>query len=134
MLSSFVSLESGRPFNVFAGLDANADGNPLSDRPGLLGRNTLIGPGYASVDLRIARDVQFNERWKSQFSVDFFNLFNRVNIKDLNTVLGSADLSAPPISSFKPQEMCLILVRSSLAPGLCFRRSEGASSHERQAY
>jgi hypothetical protein len=100
-LSSFVSLESGRPFNVFAGLDANGDGNPLSDRPGLLGRNTLIGPGYASVDLRIARDVQFNERWKSQFSVDFFNLFDRVNIKDLNTVWGSADLSAPPISSFK---------------------------------
>jgi len=98
---SFVSLESGRPFNVFAGLDANADGNPLSDRPGLLGRNTLIGPGYASVDLRIARDVQFNERWKSQFSMDFFNLFDRVNIKDLNTVWGSADLSALPISSFK---------------------------------
>ena len=72
----------------------------MSDRPGLLGRNTLIGPGYASADLRIARDVQLNERWKSQFSIDFFDLFNRVNIKDLNTVWGSADLNVPSISSF----------------------------------
>jgi hypothetical protein len=99
-LSSSVSLESGRPFNVFAGSDANGDGIPLSDRPGLLGRNTWIGPGYASVDVRIARDVRMSERWTGQFSVDFFNVFNRVNVKDLNTVWGSADPNATPISSF----------------------------------
>src|SRR5262245_37187348 len=32
--SSLVAVESGRPFSLFTGSDANADGNPLSDRPG----------------------------------------------------------------------------------------------------
>src|SRR5262249_19578215 len=75
--SSLVAVESGRPFTVFTGFDANNDGNPLSDRPGTLGRNTLIGPGFASVDVRVARPIKFTERLNSEFSVDFFNLFNR---------------------------------------------------------
>ncbi|MBO0860185.1 MAG: TonB-dependent receptor [Chloracidobacterium sp.] len=98
--SSLVSVESGRPFNVFTGYDANNDGNPFSDRPGNLGRNTLIGPSDASVDLRVARPIKFTERLASEFSVDFFNLFNRVNIRNINTFYGSADLSVPPVSSF----------------------------------
>jgi carboxypeptidase family protein/TonB-dependent receptor-like protein len=99
-VSSLVSVESGRPFNVSTGFDANGDGNPLSDRPGFLGRNTLIGPGYASVDLRIARTVKLTERLSSEFNFDFFNLFNHVNIRDLNTVYGSASLAVAPIASF----------------------------------
>lgn len=94
--SSVVSLESGRRFNVFAGSDANGDGNPTSDRPGLLGRNTLRGPNYASVDLRVAREVAFKENVRGEFSFDFFNLFDRVNIKDLNTLFGGIDPSLPP--------------------------------------
>jgi carboxypeptidase family protein/TonB-dependent receptor-like protein len=99
-ISSLVSVESGRPFNVSTGFDANGDGNPLSDRPGFLGRNTLIGPSYASIDLRIARPVRLTERLSSEFNFDFFNLFNRVNIRDLNTVYGSASLAVAPIASF----------------------------------
>ncbi|HKX33019.1 MAG TPA: TonB-dependent receptor [Blastocatellia bacterium] len=100
-VSSLVSVESGRPFNISTGSDTNGDGNPFSDRPGRLGRNTLIGPGYASVDLRLARAVKMTERLSSEFSFDFFNLFNRVNLRDLNTVYGGANLSAPPTASFK---------------------------------
>ena len=104
--STLVSVESGRPFNVFTGADSNGDGNPNSDRPGRLGRNTLLGPGYASVDFRVARQVKFNERLSSEFSLDFFNLFNRVNIRDLNTVYGGIDLSVAPIASFNtPREV-----------------------------
>jgi hypothetical protein len=83
--SSLVAVESGRPFTLFTGMDANLDGNPLSDRPGTLGRNTFIGPGFASVDVRIARPIKLTERLNSEFSVDFFNLFNRVNIRDITT-------------------------------------------------
>src|SRR5262249_4084504 len=46
-VSGLVSLESGRPFNIFAGSDLNGDGNPNSDRPSLVGRNAYKGPGYA---------------------------------------------------------------------------------------
>jgi hypothetical protein len=98
--SSLVSIESGRPFTVFAGLDANGDGNPLSDRPGNLNRNTLIGPGFASVDVRVARPIKLTERLRSEFSIDFFNLFNRVNIRDINTFYGGANLNLPPAPGF----------------------------------
>lgn len=95
-ISSLVSLESGRPYNIFAGSDANRDGNPLSDRPGNVGRDSLQGPGYASFDLRISRPLQLNERVRAHLSADMFNLFNRLNIKDLNTLYGSTDLTLPP--------------------------------------
>jgi hypothetical protein len=94
--SSLLSAQSGRRFNVFAGSDANGDGNPLSDRPGNLGRNTLEGPALVTLDLRIAREVRLGERVSAEFSADFFNLFNRDNITDLNTVYGGIDLSVPP--------------------------------------
>jgi outer membrane receptor protein involved in Fe transport len=94
--SSLLTAQSGRRFNVFAGSDANGDGNPLSDRPGQLGRNTLEGPGFATFDMRVAREVRFNEKVCAEFSGDFFNLFNRTNITDLNTVYGSPSLSVAP--------------------------------------
>jgi len=95
-LSSLVSLESGRYFTIFAGRDANGDGNPNSDRPGNLGRNTLQGPAYASVDIRISRDFGLGGKTRGEVSVDVFNLFDRVNVKDLNTNWGGFDLSVPP--------------------------------------
>jgi hypothetical protein len=98
--SSLISIESGRFYNVFAGSDVNRDGNPLSDRPGTqggtLGRDTLKGPSFASVDLRMAREFRLRERLRAECSADFFNLFNRTNIKDLNTLYGAIDLSLPP--------------------------------------
>jgi len=94
--SSLLTLESGRRFNVFAGSDANRDGNPLSDRPGNLGRNTLEGPSYATFDMRVARAFQLRERLHLDLSGDLFNVFNRTNIKDLNTLYGGTDLSLPP--------------------------------------
>jgi hypothetical protein len=94
--SSIFSAQSGRFFTIFAGSDANGDGNPTSDRPGRLGRNTLEGPGFVSFDLRVAREVRFSERVRAEFTFDFFNLPNRVNITDLNTLYGGNDLSLPP--------------------------------------
>ncbi len=94
-LSSLLSLEGGQPFNIFAGSDANRDGNPLSDRPGNLGRNTLQGPGYASLDLRVGRAFQLKERLRAELSGDMFNLLNRTNIKDLNTLYGNTIFTGP---------------------------------------
>jgi hypothetical protein len=94
--SSLLTAQAGRRFNVFAGSDANGDGNPLSDRPGTLGRNTLRGPKFASFDLRVARQVRLSERVSAELSADFFNLFNRTNVTDLNTVYGGIDLSVAP--------------------------------------
>jgi hypothetical protein len=67
---------------------------------GLDDRNTLQGPAYASVDLRVARDFVLGDRVRAEVSVDFFNLFDRTNVRDLNTVWGSFDPSATPIPSY----------------------------------
>lgn len=94
--STLFTAQDGRRFNVFAGSDANGDGNPLSDRPGNLGRNTLKGPNFVSLDLRVARQFRMSERVSAELSGDFFNLLNRVNVTDLNTVYGGIDLSVEP--------------------------------------
>jgi hypothetical protein len=98
--SSLVAIENGRRYRVFPGFDANRDGNPFSDRPGFLGRNTLMGPSFASVDARIARPIKLTERLNSEFNVDFFNLFNRVNIRNLTTFYGSSNFNVPPVAGF----------------------------------
>jgi hypothetical protein len=98
--ASLVSAESGRFFTEFTGADSNGDGNPNSDRVGLLGRNTLEGPGYFSVDVRVAREFPLGKRVKVEVGVDVFNLFNRTNIRDLNTVWGSFNPDVAPIASF----------------------------------
>lgn len=91
-----VALESGRPFNVFAGGDFNGDGNPNSDRPGLLPRNSFRGPSFATVDIRLGRNFRLGERIRLEVTLDAFNLANRVNIRDVNLAYGGINLAAPP--------------------------------------
>jgi hypothetical protein len=95
-IGSLLSLESGRPFNIFAGRDFNLDGNPNSDRPGLIGRNAYEGPGYASVDVQVSREFPFDGQARLELLLDVFNLFNRLNVKDINTVWGSIDYPGTP--------------------------------------
>jgi outer membrane receptor protein involved in Fe transport len=95
-VSALVSLESGRPFNIFSGNDANGDGNPNSDRPGLIERNAYEGPRYASVDLRVGREFSAGGAARLELMLDVFNLFNRVNVKDINTVWGGIDYPNTP--------------------------------------
>ncbi|MBI2820655.1 MAG: TonB-dependent receptor [Acidobacteria bacterium] len=46
---------------------------------GTLGRNTLIGPGYGSVDFAASRNILLSEEQRLQFRVEVFNIFNRAN-------------------------------------------------------
>jgi hypothetical protein len=99
-VSGIVTLESGRHYNIFVGSDANQDANPNTDRPSFEGRNSYEGPGYAAVDVRIAREFALRGSSRLEISVDFFNLFNRTNIKDVNTVWGGIDINTPPAPQF----------------------------------
>jgi hypothetical protein len=84
--STLLNAQSGGFYNIFAGQDFNDDGNPLSDRPGALPRNTLKGPGMVSWDMRVARTAHWREHLSGEFTFDLFNVTNRVNISNLNTV------------------------------------------------
>ncbi len=58
---------------------------------GTSGRNTLRGPGFASVDFGLDKEIPlFWEGHKLQFRSEFFNLFNRVNFNNPNNNLSSA--------------------------------------------
>jgi len=43
------------------------------------GRNTVIGPGLANVDLNATKVFPITERVKLNFRVEFYNLLNRAN-------------------------------------------------------
>jgi len=95
-LGGIVRLESPRYFTVSTGADTNGDGNPLTDRPGLLGRNTYKGDSYYNVDLRLSRMFRVSERVTLEPLVELFNLFNTVNVIEINTVWGAPTLDVPP--------------------------------------
>jgi Carboxypeptidase regulatory-like domain/TonB dependent receptor len=55
-----------------------------SSRPGTLGRNALYGPGYWNIDLALAKNLEFTERWRMQIRADMFNAFNHTSFSDIN--------------------------------------------------
>ncbi|HZF39382.1 MAG TPA: hypothetical protein VE715_11185, partial [Blastocatellia bacterium] len=89
-LAPIVVAQSGRPFNLLLGFDANNDGNPQSDRPGQAGRNTGHGEAFYSFDLRLARRFVVKESRYLEITVEGFNLFNRVNFQGVNNLIGGA--------------------------------------------
>jgi outer membrane receptor protein involved in Fe transport len=88
-LSSIVTLQSPRPFTMFVGFDANTDGNPVNDRVGESARDTYLGDGLRSVDVRLSRLFHLGERYRVQLSADVFNAFNRANVDEVFTVYGA---------------------------------------------
>jgi hypothetical protein len=90
LLAPIVVAQSGRPFNLLLGFDANNDGNPQSDRPGQAGRNTGRGEAFYSFDMRLARRFFVKESRFVEFTVEGFNLFNRTNFQGINNIIGGA--------------------------------------------
>jgi carboxypeptidase family protein len=101
VLSPIFVAQSGRPFNLLLGFDANADGRSQSDRPGQAGRYTGRGEPYYSFDLRVARRLFAKESRFLELTVEAFNLFNRTNLLGVNNVLGAA-CADPGAGGFVP--------------------------------
>ena len=68
---------------VLGGPDTYFDVSAFELQPrghlGTLGRNTLIGPGFATLDINLTRTVPITEQHTLQFRLEVFNLFNRAN-------------------------------------------------------
>jgi hypothetical protein len=94
-LSSIITLQSGRPFTLFVGFDANNDGNPVTDRVGSSSRNTYRGDSLQTIDARLSRAFHIRERVKLNLSLDAFNLFNRANVDEVFSVYGAPDFVGP---------------------------------------
>jgi hypothetical protein len=60
-----------------------------------VGRNTYLGDGLYSWDLRLSRYFQLAERKRIDLSMDVFNVLNRANIDEVNSVYGSPAFCGP---------------------------------------
>jgi len=75
--------ESKRPYSLITGRDDNGDGLAL-DRPAGVRRNSLEGPNYVGLDLRLSKDFALDTSKKEKSpkvtaAIDAFNVINRVN-------------------------------------------------------
>ncbi len=66
---------------------------PTTGTNGNLGRNTFRGPGYATVDLSLMKTFRLpwfsSEGSRVEFRSEFFNIFNRVNLRSPSNSLGT---------------------------------------------
>lgn len=110
-LSSIVTVASGRPYSILAGLDLNGDGDGGAfppDRPrtnpadptSSIGRNAGVLPMQATVDVRIAKRFPLGGRLKLEGILEVFNLFNRVNYTDVQNIFGRRRYPGDPLPTF----------------------------------
>ncbi|NYF77738.1 TonB-dependent receptor [Granulicella arctica] len=70
--------------------DSTAFIAPAYGTLGNLGRDTLVGPGVANLDLSLAKSTQVTERVRAQFRAEFFNALNHTNFATPNEVVFSS--------------------------------------------
>ena len=127
-VAPYLELGSGRPVNVLLGSDNNLDQDPVADRPNLvpagtpgafatrfgwfavpplgqpgnLGRNAFVGPGYASFNLRLQRELAVREMVSLQVIAEVFNILNRTNVRAVNPNFQRA---GEPLAAFDPRQI-----------------------------
>lgn len=95
-VAPILTLESGRPVNPLTGLDSNqSHAFPLSARPLVLGRNSLQTSALFTADLRVLKYFPFGGAKRLDVVAEFFNLFNRANVSEINPVFGSGSTPIP---------------------------------------
>jgi outer membrane receptor protein involved in Fe transport len=62
--------------------DPCAFSKPDPGRIGTAGRNLLLGPDLRNVNFTLSKSFQLGERTRLQFRSEFFNLFNRVQLRN----------------------------------------------------
>ena len=63
---------------------------PAAGAVGNLRRDTLTGPGFANLDLSLAKSTMIHERVNAQFRAEFFNILNHTNLQTPNPVVFSS--------------------------------------------
>ncbi len=89
--------------NIYGGAMSSSSGGATTGRPPQIGRNSIVGPGFNSLDLRVSRNVPIHEKIYLQFSADAFNALNRRIITSVN---GSYSTFLAPGATTGPTEKC----------------------------
>jgi hypothetical protein len=80
----------------------NSDG---TYRYGNLGRNTLPGPGYFTVDAALTKDIRVGGARRLQIRWEVFNVTNHPSFSLPNAELGSADFGTIRSTVSTPRQM-----------------------------
>jgi hypothetical protein len=88
---------SGQPWNRRLGYDFNGDGQ-LGDRLAGVPKFSEDGPSFAQVNLRVTYGLPMGSKARTDFILEFFNLFNRDNL-DPNSVQATEFLSGPTLAN-----------------------------------
>ncbi len=108
-LAPLFTYTSPLPFNVQLNYDRNNDTN-LNDRPFGVGRNTGVGFGFTSLDMRLSRAFRITDRLRLQTLLESFNTLNHSNFYLPNNVIGSG-VGAPlasfgqPAAAYDPRQL-----------------------------
>lgn len=95
-LAPIFSASSGQPVNPLTGLDSNLTHSfPLSSRPIGFGRNSMRAPATAALDLRILKYFPFGPSRHLDVVAESFNLLNRANVAQINSIFGSGAIPLP---------------------------------------
>jgi Carboxypeptidase regulatory-like domain/TonB dependent receptor/TonB-dependent Receptor Plug Domain len=107
-LSSIITIGSGRPYNILAGVDLNGDGDggatdrartTLADISTSVHRNAGTLPAQATVDLRVSRRFPVGRIYIDGI-FEVFNLFNRSNFIAVNNVFGTGSYPSSQAPTF----------------------------------
>jgi hypothetical protein len=97
------STSYGAEGNIYGGAMSSSSGFATTGRAPQVGRNSIIGPGFNDLDLRIARDIPIHEQMKLQLTADAFNALNHTIITGVNgTYSQYAGAAAPTTQTPNP--------------------------------
>jgi hypothetical protein len=87
------TLQSPQYYSILAGSDINGDGFPLTIASAALAA-TAIAAHRTTTPICACRGCStLTERWKLNASAEALNVFNRVNVQDVDQVYGAGEFS-----------------------------------------
>ena len=75
----------GAAGNIYGGAISSGSGLATTGRPPQIGRNSIYGPGFNNLDMRITRDIPIHESLKLSLVGEAFNLLNHSIITSVNS-------------------------------------------------
>jgi len=123
-LSGFLSTSSSGPRPIDSG---SSNGIGGSFRAPFLARNTFIGPGFAIMDLRVARRFRVTEGTSIEAIVEAFNLFNRTNVVSVDGTAFSTGTNVKNVTTCGSETITLGERCINVNPGASFLAPRAAT-------
>jgi hypothetical protein len=138
-LSSIITAATGQPYNAniatftppsavpgdggMTGAEVSTFASATGGRVSWLARNSFNLPNLTNVDFRLGRGITFHEKYRLNFVVDAFNLFNHTIVSAVNTT--AYTYSGPSTTGTGP---CLGHTNGCLVPSPSFGSRSTTSS------